>query len=113
MDIVFFMVVAALVFANGANDNFKGVATLWGGGDLPYKQSWLVANGATLFGAILAVYLGAKVAKTFSGKGVVGAQVLQSYNFAFAFAAGAALTVFLATFYAIQFRLRIPFWFGG
>ncbi|MBL4871360.1 MAG: anion permease [Robiginitomaculum sp.] len=97
MVILFFCVVAALAFANGANDNFKGVATLWGGGDLTYRQAWFVANGATLLGAILAVYLGAEVAKTFSGKGVVNAEVLNSCDFALAFAAGAALTVLLAT----------------
>jgi PiT family inorganic phosphate transporter len=98
LDILFFAVVASLAFANGANDNFKGVATLWGGGDLTYRQAWFVANAATLFGACVAVYLGGEVAKTFSGKGVIGADVLQSYSFAMAFAGGAAATVFLATF---------------
>jgi PiT family inorganic phosphate transporter len=102
VEFVFFAVVAALAFANGANDNFKGVATLWGGGDLTYKQAWLVANGATLLGAVCAVYLGAEVAKTFSGKGVVEAKILVMPVFALAFAGGAALTVFLATF------LRFP-----
>lgn len=97
MDILFFCVVAALAFANGANDNFKGVATLWGGGDLSYRQAWFLANFATLLGAVLAIYLGAEVAKTFSGKGVVGTDVLNSYSFAFSFASGAGLTVFLAT----------------
>ncbi len=97
MEILFFAVVASLAFANGANDNFKGVATLWGGGDLSYLQAWFVANVATLFGAVVAVYLGGEVAKTFSGKGVVGQDVLESYAFAMAFAAGAAGTVFLAT----------------
>lgn len=90
--------VAALAFANGANDNFKGVATLWGGGDLTYRQAWWVCNLATLLGAVMAVFLGAAVAKTFSGKGVVGPDVLASPVFAMAFAAGAAATVFLATF---------------
>lgn len=98
LEYLFFMVVAALAFANGANDNFKGVATLWGGGDLSYRQAWFVANAATLLGAVLAVYLGAEVAKTFSGKGVVGTEVLASSTFAMAFAAGAAATVLLATF---------------
>lgn len=98
LEFLFFVVVASLAFANGANDNFKGVATLWGGGDLTYRQAWFVANAATLFGACVAVYLGGEVAKTFSGKGVVGSEVLQSYSFAMAFAAGAAATVFLATF---------------
>ena len=98
LEILFFAIVASLAFANGANDNFKGVATLWGGGDLSYRQAWFVANGATLLGACVAVYLGGEVAKTFSGKGVIGEEILQSYTFAMAFAAGAAATVFLATF---------------
>lgn len=102
MEILFFVIVASLAFANGANDNFKGVATLWGGGDLSYRQAWCVANAATFLGACVAVYLGAEVAKTFSGKGVVGQDVLDSHTFAIAFAAGAAATVFLATF------LRFP-----
>lgn len=98
MEFLFFGVVALLAFANGANDNFKGVATLWGGGDLTYRQAWWVANGATLLGALLAVILGASVASTFSGKGVVSSAVLGSNTFAIAFAAGAAGTVLLATF---------------
>ncbi len=98
LEFLFFAVVASLAFANGANDNFKGVATLWGGGDLSYRQAWFVSNAATLLGACVAVYLGAEVAKTFSGKGVVEKDVLESYAFAMAFAAGAAGTVFLATF---------------
>jgi len=97
LEFLFFGVVAVLAFANGANDNFKGVATLWGGGDLTYRQAWWVANGATLFGALMAVVLGASVAATFSGKGVVSADVLNSCTFAMAFAAGAAGTVILAT----------------
>ena len=98
MEVLFFIIVGGLAFANGANDNFKGVATLWGGGDLNYRQAWFVANAATLLGACVAVYLGGEVAKTFSGKGVVGTDVLNSSSFAIAFAAGAAATVFLATF---------------
>lgn len=97
LDFLFFAVVALLAFANGANDNFKGVATLWGGGDLTYRHAWIVANVATLLGAVLAVFLGAEVAKTFSGKGVVGPDVLGSFSFAMAFASGAAGTVLLAT----------------
>lgn len=97
MEYLFFAVVAGLAFANGANDNFKGVATLWGGGDLSYRQAWFVANAATLAGALVAVYLGSEVAKTFSGKGVISSDILASCTFAMAFAAGAAGTVFLAT----------------
>jgi len=97
LEILFIAVVGLLAFANGANDNFKGVATLWGGGDLTYRQAWIVANGATLLGALLAVVLGASVAATFSGKGVITPDVLGSFSFAMAFAAGAGATVLLAT----------------
>jgi len=97
MSILFFLSVAALAFANGANDNFKGVATLWGSGDLTYRQAWWIANGATLLGALMAVVLGFLVANTFSGKGVVTPEVLKSSSFAMAFATGAAATVLLAT----------------
>ena len=97
MELLFCAIVAVLAFANGANDNFKGVATLWGGGELTYRQAWFVANAATLLGAVAAICLGAEVAKTFSGKGVIGVQVLNTTNFALAFAAGAAGTVILAT----------------
>jgi phosphate/sulfate permease len=30
--------VALLAYANGANDNFKGVATLWGSGAATYRR---------------------------------------------------------------------------
>jgi len=97
VSIIFFLSVAALAFANGANDNFKGVATLWGSGDLTYRQAWWVANGATLLGALMAVGLGFLVANTFSGRGVVAPTVLASSSFAMAFSTGAAGTVLLAT----------------
>lgn len=38
----------ALAFANGANDNSKGVATLIGGGLLSREQAILYAGAATL-----------------------------------------------------------------
>ena len=29
-----------VAFSNGANDNFKGFATVWGAGTLNYRQAW-------------------------------------------------------------------------
>lgn len=36
--------VAALAYANGANDNFKGVATLFGSGTTPYRSALVWAT---------------------------------------------------------------------
>jgi PiT family inorganic phosphate transporter len=44
--------VALLSFANGANDNFKGVATLWGAGRTGYKRALAWATIFTFLGSI-------------------------------------------------------------
>jgi PiT family inorganic phosphate transporter len=36
---ILLVVVLALAYANGANDNFKGVATLFGSGTTDYRRS--------------------------------------------------------------------------
>lgn len=97
--IVFFMGVLFLSLANGANDNFKGMATLWGGGILSYRKALILANIATLAGGCAAFVLGAGLLSTFSGKGIVATEVLQSPQFVASFAIGAALTVICATWF--------------
>jgi len=94
----FFISVLLLSIANGANDNFKGMATLWGSSTLDYRKALFFANLATFLGGCLAIYLGAELIETFSGKGIVGRDVLADPKFAMAFAFGAAFTVTLATF---------------
>ncbi len=47
--------VALLSFANGANDNFKGVATLWGAGRTSYRRALAWATGFTFLGSLVAV----------------------------------------------------------
>ena len=44
--------VTLLSFANGANDNFKGVATLWGAGRTSYRRALAWATGFTLLGSV-------------------------------------------------------------
>ena len=39
-----------LAYSNGANDNFKGVATLFGSGASDYRRALLWATAATLAG---------------------------------------------------------------
>lgn len=46
-----------LAFSNGANDNFKGVATLLGSRTASYKTSLIWATLTTLAGSITAFFL--------------------------------------------------------
>ena len=39
MQTLLIVAVGVLSFANGANDNFKGVATLWGAGLTTYRRA--------------------------------------------------------------------------
>ena len=93
----FLVCVFILSVANGANDNFKGMATLWGSRTLDYRRSLILANIATFLGGVLAIYLGSELIQTFSGKGIVQSDVLVDPKFAMAFAFGAAIVVTLAT----------------
>ena len=86
-----------LAFANGANDNFKGVATLLGSKTTSYKVSLLWATTTTLAGSMAALFLAQKLMVNFSGKGLVPDQVAQLTSFSGSVALAAAFTVFLAT----------------
>ncbi len=44
-----------LAYANGANDNFKGVATLYGSGTTSYKRALLWATVTTFLGSTTAL----------------------------------------------------------
>lgn len=89
--------VLLLAYGNGANDNFKGVATLFGSGVSDYGGALRWATVCTLLGSIAAVVLAAGIARTFSGKGLIEASLLAEPLFPVAVAGGAALTVLLAS----------------
>ena len=89
-----------LAYANGANDNFKGVATLYGSGIASYRQAITLATAATLAGSVASVFLAADLVRTFSGKGLVPNLVAGSPHFLLAVAIGAGCTVILATLLA-------------
>ena len=86
-----------VAYVNGANDNFKGVATLYGGRVLSYRSalSWAVIT--TFAGSIVSFFVGTKLLKLFSGQGIVDASVLSNPAFLASLALGAALTVTIAT----------------
>ena len=86
-----------LAFSNGANDNFKGVATLLGSNTTSYKVALFWATLTTFAGSVAAFFLAQKLMISFSGKGLVPDNVVQMSAFSVSVALGAASTVFLAT----------------
>lgn len=89
--------VLVVAFANGANDNFKGVATLHGSGTLAYRPALAWATVTTLAGSLAAAWLSGGLMSRFTGKGLVDDAVVGESTFLFAVAAGASGTVLLAT----------------
>lgn len=94
--IVIFCATLFLAYSNGANDNFKGVATLFGSGTTNYKISLTWATVTTFAGSICSIYFAEKLLKNFSGKGLVPTQIAVTPEFLLAVALGAGLTVMLA-----------------
>jgi PiT family inorganic phosphate transporter len=86
-----------LAYSNGANDNFKGVATLFGSGTTNYRKALAWATITTLAGSLLALLLAHGLVETFKGKGLVPDAVTLQPAFLLAVSLGAALTVILAT----------------
>src|SRR3990167_4344136 len=86
-----------LSYVNGANDNFKGVATLFGSGTSDYKKALLWATITTFLGSLTAIFISAKLIISFSGKGLVPDIFIKDPHFLISVGVGAALTVLIAT----------------
>src|SRR3990167_10553970 len=86
-----------VAYANGANDNFKGVATLFGSGTADYRKALLWATATTALGSLMALIWAKGLVVTFSGKGLVPDAVISLGDFPVAVALAAGLTVWLAT----------------
>ncbi len=84
-----------VAYANGANDNFKGVATLFGSGTTDYRKALWWATITTFAGSITAFFFASSLVKTFSGKGLVPDSLIASPDFLVAVAIGASLTVLM------------------
>ncbi len=95
--IILFIGACFLAYSNGANDNFKGVATLFGSGTTNYRKAITWATATTFAGSIAAIFLAETLVKNFSGKGLVPDSLIQNPTFAISIALGAAFTVFIAT----------------
>jgi PiT family inorganic phosphate transporter len=86
-----------LAYSNGANDNFKGVASLFGSRTTGYHTAIAWATATTFAGSIASMVLAQSLLTKFSGKGIVPDQIAGSGSFLLAVALGAGLTVIIAT----------------
>ncbi len=94
---VIIIAVCVLAFANGANDNSKGVATLIGAGTVSVNRGLVYAGVMTFLGSATAMLLAGTLVARFSGKGLVDVELLASPVFLTCVAIAAAATVLIAT----------------
>jgi len=95
--VILFLVTCFLAYSNGANDNFKGVATLFGSKTTSYKGAIWLATVTTFAGSVSSIFFAHALVKTFSGKGLVPDAVSIAPEFLTAVAMGSAMTVIIAT----------------
>ena len=91
-----FAIAMLLAFVNGANDNIKATATLYGAGVLTRWRAITLATFATGVGSLASIAIATTLVRAFSGKGLIPDAALTPALLA-AVGAGAALTVLLAT----------------
>ena len=92
-----FVAICFVAFTNGANANFKGVASLYGSGTMTLRRALVWGTVTTFAGSVAAVFLAQGLLKQFSGRGIVPDSLIASPEFVSAVAMGAALTSFVAT----------------
>ncbi len=95
--VLLFFATCFLAYSNGANDNFKGVASLFGSRTCNYRTAISWATVTTFGGSIMSIFLAPTLLKKFSGKGIVPDHFVGSEYFLLAVAIGAGLTVIIAT----------------
>jgi len=86
-----------VAYSNGANDNFKGVATLFGSGIADYRKALWWATATTFAGSVAVMVLTTRLISVFQGKGLVPDALVQSPVFLASVIFGAAVTVIAAT----------------
>ena len=93
---ILIMAVLWLAYSNGANDNFKGVATLYGSDTTTYRGALIWASAATLLGCLVSIALARGLVGAFSGKGLIPAESINTEMLT-AIGGAAAATIMLAT----------------
>ena len=97
ISVLIFIATCFLAYCNGANDNFKGVASLFGSRTCNYRTAISWATVTTFAGSIVSIFLAQTLLRKFSGKGIVPDHFAGSEYFLLAVAFGAGLTVIIAT----------------
>jgi PiT family inorganic phosphate transporter len=86
-----------LAYSNGSNDNFKGVATLYGSDTASFTRALVWATLATVAGSLISLVAADKLLDVFSGKGLVPEALVGAPQLLVAVGSGSAMTVLLAT----------------
>src|SRR5258708_30209581 len=81
MTLLLFLATCFLAYSNGANDNFKGVASLFGSQTTSYRVAVGWATVTTFSGSIFAIFLSQALLRAFSGKGLVPDKIVGSEHF--------------------------------
>src|SRR5947209_19998869 len=97
MILLLFVATCFLAYFNGANDNFKGVASLFGSKTTSYRTAIGWATVTTFAGSSGPIFLARTLLTKFSGKGLVTAQIAGSQYFLLTVALRAAITPIVAT----------------
>ena len=97
MTVLLIVGVIWLAYSNGANDNFKGVATLYGSGAATFGQAMGYATACAFAGSLVSLLLASTLARQFSGSGLVSPELAQSSLLLMSVGAAGAATVLLAT----------------
>src|SRR5438445_744474 len=91
------LIALVLAAVNGANDNIKGAAALFGAGVVGYGLAITLATLETAAGGVASIFLANGLLVAFSGKGIVPQDVATSLPFMLSVGVAAALTVGVAT----------------
>ena len=97
LSLILVAAVVLLALSNGANDNFKGVAALFGSRTVGYWTALAWATVTTAAGSLAAIALAAALLPRFSGKGLVPDALATTEPYLVAIVAGAALTIVIAS----------------
>jgi inorganic phosphate transporter, PiT family len=92
-----FLAACFVAFTNGANANFKGVASLYGSNTTSLRTALYWGTATTFCGSIAAALLSQGLIGPFGGRGLVPDTLIQTPHFLASVAISTALTSFLAT----------------
>ncbi len=86
-----------LAYGNGANDNFKGVATLYGSRTTNFSRALAWATLTTFAGNVVSILLAERLVSVFSGSGLLPEALLGDSSVLVSVGGAAAATIMLAT----------------